>query len=121
LRRSSEESLALLRAFVREPFEARRFEAANTDLTDVSLTVGRWMAAILPVVMLVLNLSSIAVLWFGASRVDIWAMEIGSLTAFLAYLLQILMAVLMATFMIVMIPRATVSAGRIGEVLATGS
>ena len=113
--------IRVLRAFVREPFEARRFEAANTDLTDVSLTVGRWMAAMFPVVMLILNLSSIAVLWFGASRVDIGAMEIGSLTAFLAYLLQILMAVMMATFMLVMIPRATVSAGRIGEVLATAS
>ena len=113
--------IRVLRAFVREPFETRRFAAANTELTDVSLTVGRWMAAMFPVVMLVLNLSSIAVLWFGASRVDIGAMEIGSLTAFLAYLLQILMAVMMATFMLVMIPRATVSAGRIGEVLATAS
>ncbi len=113
--------IRVLRAFVREPFEAARFATANTELTDVSLTVGRWMAAFFPVVMLVLNTSSVAVLWFGGMRVDQGLMEIGSLTAFLAYLIQILMAVMMSTFMLVMIPRASVSADRIGEVLDTES
>jgi ATP-binding cassette subfamily B multidrug efflux pump len=113
--------IRVLRAFVREPFEAARFGRANTELTDVSLTVGKWMAAMFPVVMLVLNVSSVAVLWFGGMRVDQGLMEIGSLTAFLAYLIQILMAVMMSTFMLVMVPRASVSADRIGEVLDTDS
>ncbi|HEU4319300.1 MAG TPA: ABC transporter ATP-binding protein [Acidimicrobiia bacterium] len=109
--------IRVLRAFVREPYEAKRFDEANTDLTNVALTVGRWMAAMFPVVMLILNLSSVAVLWFGGIRIEAGAMEIGSLTAFLTYLLQILMSVMMATFMFVMVPRAAVSADRIGEVL----
>ncbi len=113
--------IRVLRAFVREKFEADRFSVANSELTDVSLTVGRWMAAMFPIVMLVLNASTVAVLWFGGHRIDIGAMEIGSLTAFLAYLIQILMSVMMATFMLVMIPRASVSADRIGEVLDTES
>ena len=113
--------IRVLRAFVREPFETERFGRANQELTDVSLTVGRWMAAIFPAVILVLNLASVAVLWFGGHRVDAGVMEIGSLTAFLAYLVQILMSVMMATFMLMMIPRATVSADRIGEVLDTES
>jgi ATP-binding cassette subfamily B protein len=113
--------IRVLRAFVREPFEAERFDRANTELTDVSLTVGRWMAAMFPVVILVLNVSSVAVLWFGGLRIDAGAMEIGSLTAFLAYLVQILMSVMMATFMLVMVPRAAVCADRIVEVLDTES
>lgn len=113
--------IRVLRAFVREDYETRRFDGANTDLTEVSVRVGRLMAAFFPIVMLVLNLSSVAVLWFGGLRVDSGAMEIGSLTAFITYLLQILMAVMMATFMFVMWPRATVSARRIGEVLGTES
>ena len=113
--------IRVLRAFVREPFETERFARANRDLTDVSITVGRWMAALFPVVILVLNVSSVAVLWFGGMRVDAGVMEIGSLTAFLSYLVQILMSVMMATFMLVMIPRASVSADRIGEVLDTDS
>jgi ATP-binding cassette subfamily B protein len=88
--------IRVVRAFVREPFETERFAEANTDLTNVSITVGRWMAAIFPAVMLVMNLSSVAVLWFGGLRIDAAAMQIGSLTAFLSYLLQILMAVMMA-------------------------
>ncbi len=113
--------IRVLRAFVREPFETERFARVNRDLTDVSITVGRWMAALFPVVVLVLNVSSVAVLWFGGMRVDAGAMEIGSLTAFLSYLVQILMSVMMATFMLVMIPRASVSADRIAEVLDTDS
>jgi ATP-binding cassette subfamily B protein len=113
--------IRVLRAFVRERFETERFARANTELTDVSITVGRWMAAMFPVVMLVLNVSSVAVLWFGAQRVDVGGMEIGSLTAFLSYLIQILMAVMMSTFMLILVPRASVSADRIGEVLHTES
>ncbi len=113
--------IRVLRAFVREPFEAERFGRANRELTDVSITVGRWMAALFPVVILVLNLSSVAVLWFGGMRVDAGVMEIGSLTAFLSYLIQILMSVMMATFMLVMVPRASVSSERIAEVLDTDS
>lgn len=109
--------IRVLRAFVREPYETQRFNTANTELTDVALTVGRWMAAMFPIVILILNLSSVAVLWFGGIRVDAGVMEIGSLTAFLTYLLQILMSVMMATLMFVMVPRAAVSADRIGEVL----
>ena len=113
--------IRVLRAFVREPFEAARFSRANTELTHVSITVGRWIAAMFPVVMLVLNVASVAVLWFGGLRVDSGEMQIGSLTAFLAYLIQILMAVMMATFTLMMVPRASVSADRIGAVLDTKS
>ena len=113
--------IRVLRAFVREPFEAARFSKANTELTDVSIAVGRWIAAMFPVVLLVLNVASVAVLWFGGLRVDSGEMQIGSLTAFLAYLIQILMAVMMATFTLMMVPRASVSAERIGAVLDTKS
>jgi ATP-binding cassette subfamily B protein len=113
--------IRVLRAFVREPFEEARFSRANADLTDVSITVGRWIAAMFPVVILVLNLASVAVLWFGGLRVDSGEMQIGSLTAFLTYLVQILMSVMMATFTLIMVPRASVSAERIGAVLDTES
>ena len=113
--------IRVIRAFVREPFEARRFDTANGELTDVALRVGRWMAAMFPLVMLILNVSGVAVLWFGGQRVDAGQMEVGSLIAFLTYLIQILISVLMATFMLSMLPRAAVSADRIGEVLATES
>jgi ATP-binding cassette subfamily B protein len=113
--------IRVLRAFVREKFEAARFAKSNAELTDVSITVGRWMAAMFPIVMVVLNVASVAVIWFGGLRVDSGAMQIGSMTAFLAYLLQILMSVMMATFTLIMVPRASVSADRIGEVLNTRS
>ncbi|MEA2011377.1 MAG: ABC transporter ATP-binding protein [Actinomycetota bacterium] len=113
--------IRVIRAFVREPYETGRFGEANTDLTNVSINVGRWMAAIFPSVMLVMNLSSVAVLWFGSVRVDSGAMQIGSMTAFLTYIIQILMSVMMATFMFMLLPRASVSADRIGEVLETDS
>ena len=87
--------IRVIRAFVREPFETERFDKANEELTDVALYVGRWMATLFPVVMLVLNASTVAVLWFGGHRVDAGMMEIGSLTAYLSYLIQILMAVMM--------------------------
>ena len=113
--------IRVVRAFVREPFEIRRFDTANQELTDVSVRVGRWMAVMFPLVFLILNVSSVAVLWFGGLRVDAGLMQVGSMTAFLAYLIQILIAVMMATFMLVLVPRATVSADRIAEVLATES
>jgi ATP-binding cassette subfamily B multidrug efflux pump len=113
--------IRVVRAFVREPRERERFGAANNDLTQVALMVGRLQVMIFPVVMLIFNASSIAVLWFGAHRVDDGAMQVGALTAFLAYLMQILMSVMMATFMAMMIPRAAVSADRITEVLGTES
>ncbi len=111
--------IRVVRAFVREPDETRRFADANAELTETALRVGRLMALIFPFIMIVLNASSVAVLWFGGLRVDAGEMQVGALTAFLTYLMHILMAVMMATFMLVMVPRAAVSAERIGEVLAT--
>ncbi|MFD4207240.1 ABC transporter ATP-binding protein [Micromonospora tulbaghiae] len=113
--------IRVVRAFVREPYETDRFRAANTDLTATALRIGRLQALIFPIVMLVLNVSSVAVLWFGAARVDSGQIQIGALTAFLQYLMQILMAVMMATFMLMMVPRAAVCAERIEEVLDTDS
>ncbi|MEH1026902.1 ABC transporter ATP-binding protein [Micromonospora profundi] len=113
--------IRVVRAFVREPYETDRFAVANADLTATALRTGRLMAMIFPVVMLVLNVSSVAVLWFGAQRVDAGAIQVGALTAFLQYLMQILMAVMMATFMMMMVPRAAVCAERIIEVLDTDS
>ncbi len=113
--------IRVVRAFVREPFEADRFGRANAELTATQTSVGRYQAAMFPIVMLVLNLSSVAVLWFGARRIDAGEMQIGALTAFLTYLVQILMSVLMATFLLMIAPRAAVCAERIGEVLATES
>jgi len=109
----------VIRAFVRDGQERERFAAANSELFDVSLGVGRLIALMFPSVMLVLNLSSIAVLWFGGHRVADGGMQIGALTAFLSYLLQILMSVMMATFVFMMVPRAEVSSERIMEVLDT--
>ncbi len=113
--------IRVVRAFVREPFEEERFGEANTELTDVTLYVGRWMAALFPLVMLILNASTVAVIWFGGIRVDAGLMQIGSMTAYLTYLVQILMALLMAVMLLMLLPRAIVSAGRIGEVLETPS
>ncbi|MCW2524360.1 MAG: transporter ATP-binding protein [Frankiales bacterium] len=109
----------VIRAFVRDRQERQRFAAANTELYEVSLGTGRLMALMFPSVMLVVNVSSVAVLWFGGHRIDSGAMQIGALTAFLTYLTQILMSVMMATFMFMMIPRAEICAERITEVLDT--
>lgn len=111
--------IRVVRAFVREERESQRFAAANTDLFDTSLKVGRLMALMFPAVMLVLNVTSVGVLWFGGQRVDAGEMQIGALTAFLSYIAYILVAVMMSTMMFVMFPRAVVSAERIGEVLST--
>ena len=113
--------IRVVRAFVREPFEVDRFATANSELTAVALSVGRWMAMLFPLVIVILNVSSVAVIWFGAQRVDAGQMQVGSMIAFLAYLIQILIAMMMATFMVVMVPRAAVAADRIGEVLDTES
>jgi ATP-binding cassette, subfamily B, multidrug efflux pump len=113
--------IRVVRAFVREDHERARFADANTQYTGTALAVGRLMSLVFPIVMLIFNASTVAVLWFGAHRVDGGQMQIGQLTAFMSYLMQILMSVMMATFMSMMIPRATVSAGRIVEVLDTES
>ncbi len=109
----------VIRAFVREGRERDRFAVASTALFSVSLGTGRLLALMFPAVMLVLNFSSIAVLWFGGHLVATGSMPVGALTAFLTYLLQILMSVMMATFMFVMVPRAEVCAERIVEALDT--
>jgi ATP-binding cassette, subfamily B, multidrug efflux pump len=111
----------VIRAFVRDEYEQERFRKANADLTEVALGTGNLLALMFPVVMTVVNLSSIAVVWFGAHRIDSGGMQIGDLTAFLAYLMQIVMSVMMATFMFMMVPRAEVCAERIQEVLETES
>ncbi|MEV5434637.1 ABC transporter ATP-binding protein [Streptomyces sp. NPDC052682] len=111
----------VIRAFVRDTYEQQRFRKANADLTDMALGTGNLLALMFPVVMTVVNLSSIAVVWFGAHRIDSGGMQIGDLTAFLAYLMQIVMSVMMATFMFMMVPRAEVCAERIQEVLETES
>jgi ATP-binding cassette subfamily B protein len=111
----------VIRAFVRDEYEEQRFRKANTDLTDFALGTGKLLALMFPIVMTVVNLSSVAVVWFGAHRIDSGGMEIGDLTAFLAYLMQIVMSVMMATFMFMMVPRAEVCAERIQEVLDTSS
>jgi ATP-binding cassette subfamily B multidrug efflux pump len=111
----------VVRAFTREPYEAERFAGANQELTTVAVRAGRWQAGMFPTVMLVANVSSVAVLWYGGHRVANGQMEVGALTAYLAYLLQILMSVMMGTFMLMMIPRSAVCADRISEVLDTDS
>jgi ATP-binding cassette subfamily B multidrug efflux pump len=109
----------VIRAFVRTQHEEERFEVANRDLFDTSIRVNRLFAVTMPVMIAILNLSTVAVMWFGAIRVDSGDMPIGNLTAFLQYLMQILFSVLMAVFMFVFVPRAAVSAGRLREVLDT--
>jgi ATP-binding cassette subfamily B multidrug efflux pump len=111
--------IRVVRAFVRERHEAQRFTDANAALTDTSVRIGRLFVLMGPVITMVLHLATAAVLWFGGLRVDQGLVEVGALTAFMQYLLQILMAVMMGTFMFMMLPRAVVCARRIGEVLST--
>lgn len=113
------EGVRVIRAFVRTSYEERRFNQANSDLTDTSLRVNRLFALMIPSLTGIMNLSMVAVMWFGSIRVNSGAMPIGNLTAFLQYIIQILTAVLMAVIMFVLVPRAAVSAGRILEVLET--
>jgi ABC-type multidrug transport system fused ATPase/permease subunit len=109
----------VVRAFTREGYERARFSRANAALSNASLTAGNWQALMLPATTLTINVSSVALIWFGGLRIDRGQMQVGSLTAFLAYFTQILMAVLVATMTLVVLPRATVCAERITEVLST--
>ena len=111
--------IRVVRAFAREPFEQQRFAEANHAVSDAALTVGRWQALMLPVTTLTINISSVALIWFGAIGIDAGQMQVGSLIAFLSYFMQILMAVLMATLVLAILPRAAVCAERITEVLDT--
>ncbi|MEU2001158.1 ABC transporter ATP-binding protein [Rhodococcus sp. NPDC019627] len=113
--------IRVVRAFVRERSEIERFETANEQLTQTALRVGRLTAIMFPLVMVIANVTSVAVIWFGGHEIDSGSMQIGSLTAMLSYIMQILMSVMMASFIAMMAPRATVCAERIGEVLATES
>ena len=109
----------VIRAFNRTPFEQARFETANADLTDISLRVNRIFVLAFPALMAVMNLTTVAVLWFGGHLVDSGQMPIGNLTAFLMYIMQILMSVLMAVALVILVPRAEASAARINEVVST--
>jgi ATP-binding cassette subfamily B protein len=109
----------VIRAFVRTDYEAERFAGANQDLTNTALSVNRTFAMMLPVMMVILNLSSVAVVWFGGRLVSEGSMPIGNLTAFLTYIMQILLSVMMAVMVAILVPRAAASAERIGQVLAT--
>jgi ATP-binding cassette, subfamily B, multidrug efflux pump len=111
--------IRVIRAFTREPFERQRFAQANRALSQTALAAGRWEALMWPVTTLVINVSSVALIWFGGLRIDAGRMQVGALIAFLTYFIQILMAVLRATFVLMMLPRAAVCAERIGEVLST--
>jgi len=113
--------MRVVRAFVREPLETERFDDANQRLTRTSILTSRYMSSMFPTVMLVMNISSAAAVWVAAGRIGAGDMQIGALVAFLTYLVQILMAVMMATFVAVMWPRASVCADRINEVLETDS
>ncbi len=113
--------IRVVRAFVREPFEADRYGVANRNITDISVRVGNVFVLMFPLIMMVLHIATAAVLWFGGYRVSSGEMEVGSLTAFLQYLLQILVAVMMGTFMVMMIPRAVVCAERLRELFDTES
>ena len=113
--------MRVVRAFVREPLETERFEQANDELTQTALRAGRLMAATFPTVMLIINISSVSVIWIGGDRIGAGDMEIGAMVAYLTYLIQILFAVVMVTFMVSMIPRAAVAAARVVEVLETES
>jgi ATP-binding cassette subfamily B protein len=113
--------IRVVRAFVREADEKRRFTKVNRELTDTSLRSGRLMAGMFPTVNVLINLSSVAVLWIGANRVSAGSAQVGTIVAYLSYVIQILMSVMMATFMVSMIPRASVSSGRVMEVLNTMS
>ncbi|MCW1822751.1 ABC transporter ATP-binding protein [Mycolicibacterium conceptionense] len=111
--------IRVIRAFAREPVEGRRFADANQALSATALEAGRWQALMLPATTLVINVSSVALIWFGGLRIDAGHMQVGSLIAFLAYFMQILMAVLMAAVLAVMLPRASVCAERVSGVLST--
>lgn len=111
--------MRVVRAFVREDHERQRFAGVNDELSGISLRIGQLFVLMFPLIMMILHLATAAVLWFGGHRVDEGLLEVGQMTAFTQYLLQILMALMMGVFMMMMVPRAMVSAERIGEVLRT--
>jgi ATP-binding cassette subfamily B protein len=111
--------IRVIRAFLRTDFERRRFEAANADLMQTGLGVNRLFALAIPSLMAVMNLSSVAVVWFGGHLIDSGTMPVGNLSAYLSYILQILMSVMMAVMMVILVPRAFASGGRIKEVVTT--
>ncbi|MCW2561292.1 MAG: transrane ATP-binding protein transporter [Mycobacterium sp.] len=111
--------IRVIRAFAREPLERERFAGASQDLSDTALSIGRWQALMLPTTTLVINVSSVALIWFGGKRIDDGEMQVGSLIAFLSYFMQILMAVLLVTMILAILPRAAVCAERITEVTST--
>jgi ATP-binding cassette subfamily B protein len=111
--------IRVIRAFVRTHHEEKRFDVANRDYMATALSLNRLFAITMPTLMLLMNLSTVAVLYLGAYRVDSGEMPIGNLTAFLQYIMQILMAIMTAVLMLVLVPRAAVSGGRIAEVLDT--
>lgn len=113
--------IRVIRAFVRENVEKEKFAEANHEITDLGRKVGELFVLLFPMVMLVLNLTIVAVIWFGGIQVDQGQTQVGTIFAFMTYVMQILMGLLMATFMVIMIPRAAVSADRINEVLSTQS
>lgn len=113
--------LRVVRAFVREDYERDRFGTTNNALASISLRIGELFVLMFPLIMMILHVATAAVVWFGAQRIDAGQLEVGGMTAFIQYLLQILMAVMMGTFMLMMAPRAIVSAERIGQVLDTRS
>ena len=109
--------IRVIRAFARTDYEEKRFAQANQELTDTTVRVFRLFALVIPVLFLIMNLSIVAIMWFGGHRVDSGAMPIGNLFAFIAYVMQILFAVLMSTMLAAMIPRAVASGSRIQDVL----
>ncbi|GER66301.1 ABC transporter ATP-binding protein [Weizmannia acidilactici] len=109
--------IRVIRAFSRTDFEKERFDHANVDLTNTAIRVNKIMAVMMPMMMLILNFSTIAIVWFGGHRIDSGAMEVGDLMAFIQYAMQIMFSFIMLSVMFIMIPRASVSAGRIREVL----
>ena len=111
--------IRVIRAFIRENHESRRFEGANEDVYSVTLRASRWMVLLFPIAMFMVNISSVAVIWFGAFRIDSGDIQIGQMTAFLNYLIQILISVMMSTMLLFLAPRSAVSADRILEVLDT--
>ena len=111
--------IRVIRAFIREDHESRRFEGANEDVYSVTLRASRWMVLLFPIAMFMVNISSVAVIWFGAFRIDSGDIQIGQMTAFLNYLIQILISVMMSTMLLFLAPRSAVSADRILEVLDT--
>ena len=113
--------IRVIRAFVRDEHERDRFAGANKDLMTVSVGVGRWMALMFPTVFLIMNLSTVGIIWFGGHRVGDGSMQVGSLIAFLSYIMQILMSVMFAVMLFMLVPRAEISAERINEVLDTES